>query len=63
LILFKTVCAGIIPYTLDETGLAVVLGHEVGHALAVHGHERLSNVFLKSGINQEGKSIQRNNQL
>jgi hypothetical protein len=52
LILFKTVCAGIIPYTLDETGLAVVLGHE-----------RLSNVFLKSGINQEGKSIQRNNQL
>ena len=36
------VYTGILPYTRDETGLAVVLGHEVAHALAGHGNERLS---------------------
>ena len=37
---------GILKYTRDETGLAVVLGHEVGHALAGHGNERLSQGLL-----------------
>ena len=36
------VYTGILPFTQDETGLAVVLGHEVGHALANHGNERMS---------------------
>ncbi|MEE4112306.1 MAG: M48 family metallopeptidase [Desulfobacteraceae bacterium] len=40
------VYTGILPYTRDETGLAVVLGHEVGHALAGHGNERLSQGLL-----------------
>lgn len=33
---------GILPYTRDETGLAVVLGHEVAHAVAKHANERMS---------------------
>jgi predicted Zn-dependent protease len=33
---------GILPYTQNETGLAVVLGHEVAHAIAKHANERMS---------------------
>jgi predicted Zn-dependent protease len=36
------VYTGILPLTQDETGLAVVLGHEIGHAIARHGTERMS---------------------
>jgi predicted Zn-dependent protease len=36
------VYTGILPYTQNETGLAVVLGHEVGHAIAKHANERMS---------------------
>jgi len=36
------VYAGILPVTEDETGLAVVMGHEIGHAIARHGTERLT---------------------
>jgi predicted Zn-dependent protease len=40
------VYTGILPYTKDENGLAVVLGHEVGHAIAEHGNERMSQALL-----------------
>ena len=36
------VYSGILPYTKDESGLAVVLGHEIAHALAKHAAERMS---------------------
>jgi len=37
---------GILPVTRDETGLAVVMGHEVAHAVAKHGSERMSQALL-----------------
>jgi predicted Zn-dependent protease len=40
------VYSGIFPITQDETGLAVVLAHEISHALAHHGAERLSRSEL-----------------
>jgi predicted Zn-dependent protease len=36
------VYTGILPITRDEAGLATVIGHEVAHALARHGGERMS---------------------
>jgi predicted Zn-dependent protease len=40
------VYTGILPITRDETGLAVVVGHEVAHAIAKHGNERMSQGLL-----------------
>ena len=40
------VYTGIFPVAHDETGLAVVMGHEVAHALAKHGNERMSQGLL-----------------
>lgn len=36
------VYSGILPVTKDDAGLAVVMGHEIAHAIADHGNERLS---------------------
>lgn len=33
---------GIMPYCQNETGVAVVMGHEIAHAIARHGNERMS---------------------
>jgi predicted Zn-dependent protease len=35
------VYTGILPITQDEAGLAVVMAHEIGHAIAQHGAERM----------------------
>lgn len=40
------VYTGILPVTKDETGLAVVMGHEIAHAIARHGNERMSQQVL-----------------
>lgn len=37
---------GILPKTKDETGVAVVMGHEIAHAVAKHSNERLSQQML-----------------
>lgn len=36
------VYTGILPVTENESGLATVMGHEIGHAIARHGNERMS---------------------
>jgi predicted Zn-dependent protease len=48
------VYTGILPYTKDETGLAVVMGHEIAHALADHGNERMSQGLL---VNMGGMAL------
>ena len=40
------VYTGILPITQNETGLAIVLGHEIAHAIAQHGSERMSQQLL-----------------
>ncbi len=40
------VYTGILPLTSNEVGLAVVLGHEIAHAVAGHGDERMSQELL-----------------
>lgn len=36
---------GILPITKDEAGLATVIGHEIAHAVARHGGERVSQAM------------------
>ncbi|NLV53946.1 MAG: M48 family metallopeptidase [Bacteroidales bacterium] len=36
---------GILPVTQDEASLAIVLGHEIAHAVAKHSAERISNSY------------------
>ena len=42
------VYTGLLKVAQDDTGLAVVMGHEVAHALARHGGERMSQGMLAS---------------
>jgi predicted Zn-dependent protease len=41
------VYTGILPYTKNDTGMAIVLGHEIAHAVARHGDERMSQALLQ----------------
>lgn len=38
--------SGIFPYTRDDDGVAAVMGHEIAHAIARHGNERVSQQLL-----------------
>jgi len=37
---------GIMPITKNDAGVAVVMGHEIGHAVARHGNERMSEQMI-----------------
>jgi predicted Zn-dependent protease len=48
------VYTGILPVTQDETSLAVVMGHEIAHAIARHGNERMSQGLI---VNAAGATL------
>lgn len=48
------VYTGLLPVTQNEAALAVVLGHEITHALAHHGNERMSQQMVAQGIGVVG---------
>jgi len=48
------VYTGLLPVTQNETALAIVLGHEITHAVAGHGRERMSQQLLAQGIQVAG---------
>lgn len=56
------VYSGLLSYTKDENALAVVLGHEITHAIAHHGNERLSQGLISQGIQVSGNIFMQNNQ-
>lgn len=41
---------GIMPICQDEAGVAVVMGHEIAHAIAHHAGERMSQGLLANGL-------------
>lgn len=57
---------GILPLTQNEDGLAVVMGHEIAHAVARHGNERMSQglmvqmggIALSQALNEKPEATQ-----
>lgn len=41
------VYTGLLPVTQNEAALAVVMGHEIAHAISLHGNERMSQGVLQ----------------
>lgn len=55
---------GILPICKDETGIAVVMGHEVAHAIANHGGERMSQqMVMQLGISSLSEAMGQNPSL
>jgi predicted Zn-dependent protease len=44
------VYTGLLPVTQNEAALAVVLGHEISHAIFQHGNERMSQGMAAQGL-------------
>lgn len=48
---------GILPVTQDEASLAIVLGHEIAHAVAKHSAEQMSKQMRQQTVTQIGGTI------
>ncbi|MEO6328877.1 MAG: M48 family metallopeptidase [Ginsengibacter sp.] len=48
------VYTGLLPVAQNEAALAVVMGHEITHAVAHHGQERMSQALLAQGLQLTG---------
>ena len=44
------VYTGLLPIAQNEDALAVVIGHEIAHAVAKHGNERMSQALAQQGL-------------
>ena len=44
------VYTGIFKYAKNEAGLATIMGHEIGHAIARHGGQRMTQQMLTTGL-------------
>lgn len=56
------VYTGLLPVTRNEAALAVVIGHEVTHAIAKHGNERMSQAMVAQGIGVAGGILTQGNE-
>ena len=56
------VYTGLLSITQNEAALAVVLGHEITHAVAHHGNERMSQLAIAQGLEVAGNIFTANNQ-
>ncbi len=56
------VYTGLLPVAQNEAGLAIVLGHEITHAVANHGQERISQAMLAQGLQLGGNIFTAGNQ-
>ncbi len=56
------VYTGLLEVTQNEAALAVVMGHEITHAVAHHGNERISQVAFAQGLEVAGNIFTSGNQ-
>lgn len=54
------VYTGLLPITQNEAALAIVMGHEITHAVAHHGNERMSQTALAQGLQIAGNIFTQN---
>ncbi len=55
------VYTGLLPIAQNEAALAIVLGHEITHAVAGHGNERMSQGMVAQGLGAVGDMLTSNN--
>lgn len=51
------VYTGLLPVAQNEAALAVVLGHEIAHAVAEHGAARMNEAVLAQGLGALGDAL------
>ena len=51
------VYTGLLPIAQNEAALAIVLGHEITHAVATHGNERMSQGMITQGLGEVGNIL------